>query len=117
MRTVKPFLLCLLTLGVLASGCKSVVKYPPMTSWGPNVQTLGVVKADSGRWPLSLNVPPPEYTFQDALRTKAADTYKVTKSEVVLDEVTVSFTAEMVGTIRKWEASAMSGRIAATNGR
>lgn len=98
-------------IAVLTSGCKSVVKYAPTAPppWGLEVRTLGQVKANSGRWPLSLNVPPPEYTFYDALRTQAATTYSVPKSEVVLDEVTVSFTAEIVGTIRKWEASALAG--------
>lgn len=53
--------------------------------------------------------------LQEALRSKAATTYHVPKDEIALDEVTVQFTAEVAGTIRKWEASAMAGQIFFTN--
>ena len=102
--------LMVLALAVVLCGCQSVVKYAPPNQWSADVRTLGPVMADSGRWPLALNVPPPEYTYAAALRVKAAIEYKVSESEVVLGEITVKYWAEMVGTIRSWEATAIAGQ-------
>ena len=101
--------LCLLAAAVLLCGCASTVKYAPPNKWGSDVRTLGTVTAESGGWPLSLKVPPPEYTYASALRTKAAKDYNVPAREVVLDEMTVSFMSEIDGTIRSWKASALAG--------
>lgn len=106
-------LFALVLLCVPLVGCQSVVKYPPSPAWGTDVRVLGTVTADSGRWPLALNVPPPEYTYQAALRAKASTQYNVPENQIVLGEVTVKFLTEVVGTIRSWEATAMAGQKAA----
>jgi hypothetical protein len=95
----------------LLCGCVSTIKYPayPVVSWA-QVKTLGVVTADSGGWPLSLNSPPPDYTYYSALQNKAAKQYDVPKSQVVLGEVSVNYGAEMDGTIRDWTATAIAGQ-------
>jgi len=106
---MKKCLLMLLSF-VLLTGCVSVVKCPPSGAWGPEVQPLGLVKADSGGWPLSLRSTPSDYTFYSALREKAEKQFGVSKNDVVLGEVTVNIGAEMDGTIRDWSAQAMAGR-------
>lgn len=99
----------LITLLILV-GCSTVSKYPPTAEWGPDVKLLGPIKADSGRWPLSLNVPPADQTYYSALKTAAAKQYGVAENSIVLSEVTVEFGTEMVGTIRSWRASAVAGQ-------
>lgn len=102
-----------LALLALFSGCTSVVKfapYPTADAWSGDVKTLGTVEADSGKWPLSLHAQPSEYTYYSALRAKAAKTYSVPESEIVLGEVEVKIGAELDGTIRDWKASAQAGQ-------
>jgi hypothetical protein len=61
-------------------------------------------------WPMSLQTPPPASTYQAALRKKAARVYKVPENEIVIGEITVGYHAEMTGTIRGWNATALVGR-------
>jgi len=103
------FGLCLALAG-LCSACSSVVKYPGAGAWGPDTKSLGPVTADSGKWPLSLNVPPPEQTYYSALKSKACGQYWVPIDEIVLGEVSVALSTEMVGTVRAWKATAMAGQ-------
>jgi hypothetical protein len=106
-------LISLLAAATLLCGCASNLKYAPYPASGldaPGVKVLGPVAADSGKWPLSLNVPPPDYTYYAALRDKAAGQYSVPQNQVVLGEVSVNYTAEVVGTIRSWKASAIAGQ-------
>jgi|CXWL01.1.fsa_nt_gi hypothetical protein len=67
---------------------------------------------ETGRteWPISLQVPPPAATYQAAIRKKAARTYDVAENQIVIGEIDVSYTSELVGTIRGWTASAIAGR-------
>ena len=105
-----PFGLALLALAF--TGCVSVVKYPPSpaAAWGPDVRKLGTVTATSGKWPLSLQSIPPDYTFYSALRSVTSGTYGVPETEIVLGEVTVQIGAELDGTIRDWKATADAGQ-------
>jgi PBP1b-binding outer membrane lipoprotein LpoB len=108
MKRIAPLLLGILLL----AGCTSAVTYAPYPSqaaWTGASKVLGMVEADSGAWPLSLQVPPPEYTFDSALRKKAAAQYGVSEDSIVLSEVAVKFMSEMDGTIRSWKASAIAG--------
>jgi hypothetical protein len=96
------------------SGCTSLVKVPPYptgTAWSSEVKRLGVVTADSGRWPLSLHSVPSDYTFQAALRSKAAAQFGVPETEIVLGEASVKVGAELDGTIRDWKATAEAGQL------
>lgn len=99
-----------LVIALALAGCASVSKYAPLPTWEQKVATLGQVKARSGRWPLALHVPPPEYTFQAALLDAAAKQYGIPKDQITLGEISVKFVAEIDGTIRSWEASAEAGR-------
>jgi hypothetical protein len=85
------------------------------------VEVLGQVSAcqgayckndETGRteWPISLPVPPPATTYQAAIRKKAARMYNVVESQIVVGEVDVTYTSELVGTIRGWTASAIVGK-------
>lgn len=94
----------------LLTGCATAVKYPPTANWTPEIKELGPVKADSGKWPLSLNAPPHEQTYYSALKTKAAKQYGVPVDQIVLGEVDVEFSSELVGTIRSWKATAVAGQ-------
>jgi hypothetical protein len=101
-----------LSAGASFSGCSSVVKFPATAAqpWDASVKKLGTVSADSGRWPLSLNQAPTEYTYYSALKKKAAATYIVPEQEVVLGEVSVEISAEINGTVRSWKATAEAGQ-------
>ena len=100
-----------LALLALCSGCHSLLKYPPSPpeAWGPDVFVVGRVTADSGRWPLSLRTPPPEYTYYSALRAYASRIWDVPADKIMLGEVTVTIGAELDGTIRDWKAYAIAG--------
>jgi len=100
----------MLVASVLLCGCVSTVKYPPSGDWNSGVRELGMVDADSGAWPLSLNAPPPAETYYFALRTVAASKYSVAPNQIVLDDVSVTFGSEVVGTIRDWKATAEAGQ-------
>jgi hypothetical protein len=110
----------------LLSGC-SVTKSSlyPGTAQTPNLQEQGVQllgevtacqgafckKEDGGyEWPMSLPQPPPAYTYQRAIQKKAATHYGVPEAEILVGEIAVGYHAEMIGTIRGWEATAMVGR-------
>lgn len=84
--------------------------FPSATAWTPEVKKLGVVTANSGRWPLSLHSVPPDYTFHSALRANAVNKFAIPEAEVVLGEVTVEIGAELDGTIRDWTATAEVGQ-------
>ena len=101
----------ILAIALLCAGCASTIKYPPYPSanWS-GIKTFGIVKADSGAWPLSLNSPPPDYTYYSALQIQAAKQYGVPQSQIVLGEVSVNYMAEVVGTIRSWKATAIAGQ-------
>lgn len=98
--------IALLSACLLLAGCSSMMTYAPMQGYTHELKQLGPVKADSGKWPLSLHIPPPEYTFQLALRNAAAKAYGVKADDVILSEINVKFMSEMDGTIRSWEATA-----------
>ncbi|MDQ3232113.1 MAG: hypothetical protein M3Q07_09855 [Pseudobdellovibrionaceae bacterium] len=111
---------------LLAAGCgvtKSVLY--PGSSQTPNLQEKGVEllgdvtacqgafcsKEDGGyEWPMSLPQPPPAYTYQRANQKKAAKHFNVPEEEIVVGEIAVGYRAEMIGTIRGWEATAPVGR-------
>ncbi|MDI3462137.1 MAG: hypothetical protein OJF50_000958 [Nitrospira sp.] len=87
----------------------------------PGVQVLGKVTSCQGgycrndetgkmEWPISLQAPPPAATYQAAIRRKAARLYNVPESQIVIGEIDVSYTSEIVGTIRGWSATAMVGK-------
>jgi hypothetical protein len=61
-------------------------------------------------WPIGLSHPPTALTYQKALKQKAAKQYGIPEDEVVLGEVSVGYTTELIGTIRGWEATAPVGR-------
>ncbi|WHZ16070.1 MAG: hypothetical protein OJF52_002918 [Nitrospira sp.] len=111
---------------LLLSGC-GVTKSSlyPGTAQTPDlneqgIQILGEVTACQGglcqkedggyEWPLSLPQPPPGYTYQRAIQKKAAKQFGVPENELVVGEISVGYRAEIVGTIRGWEASALVGR-------
>lgn len=106
---------------LLLTGC-SVTKSSlyPGTAQTPTLQEAGVTILGEvtacqgafceGQWPLSLPQPPPAYTYQRAIQKKAATQFSVPESEIVLGEIAVGYHAEMIGTIRGWEATAMVGR-------
>lgn len=106
---------------LLLTGC-SVTKSSlyPGTAKTPSLQEAGVTILGEvtacqgafceGQWPLSLPQPPPAYTYQRAIQKKAATQFNVPESEIVLGEIAVGYHAEMIGTIRGWEATAMVGR-------
>lgn len=101
------------TLTLVFSGCTSIVRVAPFPNgeaWSAEVKRLGIVTADSGRWPLSLHSLPPEYTFQAALRSAAGQRFGVPEGEIVLGEATVKIMAEIDGTIRSWKATAEAGQ-------
>jgi hypothetical protein len=108
------------------SGC-SVTKSSlyPGTAQTPDLRETGVEmlgevtacqggfckKEDGGyEWPLSLPQPPPAYTYQRAIQKKATKQYGVPADEIVVGEIAVGYHAEMIGTIRGWEATAPVGR-------
>ena len=110
-------LLIIIATSALLCGCASTIKYPPYpatVNWGTGVKVLGKVTADSGGWPLSLNAPPPEYTYYSALQDTAAKQFAVPRNQIVLGEVSVDYMAEIDGTIRSWTATAIAGQ--ETNG-
>jgi hypothetical protein len=113
---MKSFALALPCLAAVLCGCSTPVKYAPFGAWDDHTRQLGLVKASSGPWPLSIKVPPPEYTYYSALRKNAAQLYRVAETNVVLGEVTVNFASELDGTIRAWDAEALAGeKQSATN--
>jgi hypothetical protein len=87
-----------------------MIKHAPSGEWTAQTETLGPVKADSGKWPLSLKTPPPEYTFYSALRSVAKGMYGAPENEIVLGEVEVKLSSELDGTIRSWTATSIAGR-------
>ncbi len=115
----------------LLSGC-SVTKSSlyPGTGVTPDLHESGVTplgevtacqgafckkEDDSGyEWPLSLPQPPPALTYQRAIQAKAAKQYGVPEDQIVVGEIAVGYHAEMIGTIRGWEATAPVGRKSAT---
>lgn len=118
--------LILALLLLFLTGC-SVTKSSlfPGTGQTPGLQEAGVVilgevtacqggfcKKEGGgyEWPLSLPQPPPAYTYQRAIQKKAATQFSIPESEIVLGEMAVGYHAEMIGTIRGWEATALVGR-------
>lgn len=103
-------LLCILAaIPLLLTGCESTLKYPPTAGWKTS-QPLGPITATSGIWPLSLNAPPPQYTYFAALRDKAAYKFNIPPASVEFDEMTVTFGSELDGTVRDWRATAIAGQ-------
>ncbi len=87
---------------------------------GDNVDMLGEITTcqgafctndETGRmeWAMSLQTPPPASTYQAALRKKAARVFKILENKIVVGEVTVGYHAELDGTIRGWNATAIVG--------
>lgn len=124
MRSV---ILCLCgVVALLLTGCGVNKRslYPgtaqPADLRAPTIQILGDVTACQGawckkpeggyEWPIGLSHPPAALTYQRALERKAAQQFGVPESEVVLGDISVGFTTELIGTIRGWEASAVAGR-------
>jgi len=119
----------LITIALFLTGC-GVTKSSlyPGTGSTPSLQEAGVTilgevtacqggfcKKEGGgyEWPLSLPQPPPAYTYQRAIQKKAATQYGVPEADIVVGEIAVGYHAELIGTIRGWEASALVGRKAA----
>jgi hypothetical protein len=110
---------------LLLSGCMSTPTPYPGTGLTPDLREAGVTilgtvtacqgsmcKKEAGgyEWPMSLPAPPPAYTYQRALLKKAAKVYQVPEDQLILGEMNVGYYAEMIGTIRGWEATATVGR-------
>ena len=123
-------MLPLLTILVFLSGCISTPALYPGTGATPDLREQGVAilgevtacqgafcKDDNGDYEssLSLPAPPPAYTYQSILRKKAARTYAVPESDVVLGEMSVGYYAELIGTLRGWETKAMAGKTTGTS--
>lgn len=112
-------ILALLLLFLTGCGVTKSSLYPG-TAQTPTLQEAGVTILGEvtacqgafceGQWPLSLPQPPPAYTYQRAIQKKAATQFSAPESEIVLGEIAVGYHAEMIGTIRGWEATAMVGR-------
>jgi hypothetical protein len=112
MRTA---ILAALVLG----GCAARLTYPGLGTFDPRTETLGAVTVCRGggccdtdegcQWPLALSAPPEAYTYQAALRDKAARVYHVPAEEIVLGDIAVEVVAELVGTVRAWKATATVG--------
>ena len=101
--------LCVLAAALLLTGCESTLKSPATAGWNSS-RVLGPIKATSGIWPLSLNAPPPQYTYFAALRDQAAYKFNVPPASVEFDEMTVRVGSEMDGTVRDWTATAIAGQ-------
>lgn len=111
----------MLLLALLLTGC-GVTKSSlyPGTGQTPSLQEAGVTILGEvtacqggfceGQWPLSLPQPPPAYTYQRAIQQKAAKQFGVPEAEIVVGEIAVGYHAELIGTIRGWEATALVGR-------
>jgi hypothetical protein len=111
---------------LLSAGCMSTPTPYPGTGLTPDLREEGIMilgeitackrsmcKKEGGsgyEWPMSLTAPPPAYTYQTALLKKAAKLYQVPENQLVLGEMKVGYYAEMIGTIRGWEATAPVGR-------
>jgi hypothetical protein len=107
---------------LLISGCSfTKSSLYPGTSQTPDlkengVEALGEVTACQGafykkeeggyEWPIGLSHPPTGLTYQRAIQKKAAKQYSVPEEQIVVGEIAVGYHAEMIGTIRKWEATA-----------
>lgn len=124
MRSVLALACCAVTLLLAGCGVTKSALYPG-TAQSPDlhengVTILGEVTACQGgmckkegggyEWPMSLPQPPPAYTYQRAIQQKAAKQFNVPESEIVVGEIAVGYRAELIGTIRGWEASALVGR-------
>lgn len=111
----------LMTVTLFLTGC-GVTKSSlyPGTGQTPSLQEAGVTILGEvtacqggfceGQWPLSLPQPPPAYTYQRAIQKKAATQFGVPEAEIVVGEIAVGYHAELIGTIRGWEATALVGR-------
>jgi hypothetical protein len=107
---------------LLLSACTAMMPYRGYGDWTDDVQMLGPVSYCQGgfcsgteegsQWPLGLTNPPSQDSIHAALITKAARKYNVRESEVVLRDVNVKLSTEMVGTVRGWYATATAGRMA-----
>jgi hypothetical protein len=53
---------------------------------------------------------PTGYTYQRAIQAKAAKQYGLPVADIEVGEIAVGYQAEMLGTIRGWEATAPVGR-------
>lgn len=110
---------------LVLSGCISTPTLYPGTGLTADLKEDGVVllgevtackgawcKTDGGGYEsvLSLPAPPDAYAYQSALKKQAVKTYHVPEQEVVLGEVSVGYYAELIGTIRGWQATALAGR-------
>jgi len=114
------FIVILLSASIaMLSACSTVQPYGNYGTWSDGVQPLGPVswcgggcnqKGEGSIWPLSLPGPPSEATIHEALARKTASQYSVPESEVVLKNVNVKLSTEMVGTVRGWTATADAGR-------
>ncbi len=97
-------LLTALLAVALCVGCASTMVVPDSGS-PEGARHLGPVRADSGKWPISLNAPPPTDQIHAELRRAAAKEYGVSEGRVVLTGIEMSVMAELNGTIRKWKAT------------
>ena len=66
-------------------------------------------------WPVDLRTPPPADVYQALIRQKAARIYKVPESQIVVGDIHVTYTTELVGIIHGWTASAIVGKRRTTN--
>jgi hypothetical protein len=68
-------------------------------------------KADGGyESMLSLPGPPPAYSYEAALRKKAAAVFGVPEPQIAIGDMQVAYYAEFIGTIRGWVATAITAR-------
>jgi hypothetical protein len=109
---------------LMLSGCAGVNKSYVYPGTGnpqePGVTLLGEVTTCKGawckkegggyEWPIGLSHPPTPLYFQKAIREKAAKVYGVPEEELIVGEISVGYTTELIGTIRGWEATAPVGR-------
>lgn len=108
-------------LALTSMGCTqhAQIMVADLGSWTKETAMLGPVEACQGgfcchdgrcEWPMSLTVPPPAETYQQALVQDAVKRYAVPADDVVLKGVSVELYTEIVGTVRGWAAKASAGR-------
>ena len=123
--SLRIFMLPLLILCTSGCGVTSKSVYPGTGATfdldESGIEVLGKVTACQGgycrndetgkmEWPISLQSPPPAATYQSAIRKKAARIYNIPEGQVVMGEIDVTYSSEIVGTIRGWTASAIVGK-------
>jgi hypothetical protein len=109
----------LILVSVVLSGCLST----PTVYQGNGVDGLPLLgdvtvcagsfckKPDGGyESVLSLPAPPPAYSYEAALRKKAASVFGVPEQQIAIGDMQVAYYAEFIGTIRGWVATAMTAR-------